>query len=58
MTTLPERIRATKAQLRIAIKQYNQSQRLLERLKKSLDELERKNEHHLAQLKRKAKPAK
>lgn len=56
MTNLPERIRSTKAQLRIAIKQYNQSQRLLERLKKSLDELERKDE--LARAKRKTKSAK
>lgn len=56
MNTLQDRIRSTKAQFRIAVKQYNQSQRLLERLKKSLDELERKDE--LARIKRKAKPTK
>jgi sRNA-binding protein len=53
MNTLKDRIRSTKAQLRIAIRQYNQSQRLLERLKKSLDQLERKDE--LARAKQKAK---
>lgn len=58
MTDLPERIRATRAQLRIAIKQYNQSQRLLERLKKSLDTLETRHEHKLARAKSKIKPAK
>lgn len=56
MTNLPERIRATKAHLRIAVKQYNQAQRLLERLKKHIDQLERKDE--LARAKRKAKSAK
>ena len=45
MNTLKDRIRSTKAQLRIAIRQYNQSQRLLERLKKSLDQLEKKDAH-------------
>ena len=53
MNTLKDRIRSTKAQLRIAIRQYNQSQRLLERLKKSLDQLERKDE--LARAKQKVK---
>lgn len=53
MTDLPERIRSTKAQLRIAARQYNQAARLLERLKKSLDNLERKHESNLARAKRK-----
>lgn len=56
MTDLPERIRATKAQFRIAAKQYNQAARLLERLKKSLDNLEKKHELKLARAKRKTKP--
>ena len=56
MNTLKEKIRSTKAQFRIAIKQYNQAQRLLERLKKHIDQLERKDE--LARAKRKAKSAK
>jgi AmiR/NasT family two-component response regulator len=55
MNTTQEKIRSTKAQLRIAIRQYNQSQRLMERLKKSLDQLERKDE--LARAKQKAKHA-
>lgn len=53
MTLLPEKIRSTKAQLRIAIRQYNQSQRLVERLKKSLDNLERRHEVKLARAKSK-----
>jgi tRNA(Phe) wybutosine-synthesizing methylase Tyw3 len=43
MNTLKDRIRSTKAQFRIAVKQYNQSQRLMERLKKLLEQLEKKN---------------
>lgn len=53
MNTLKEKIRSTKAQFRIAVKQYNQAARLLERLKKSLDNLERKHESNLARAKRK-----
>jgi AmiR/NasT family two-component response regulator len=55
MNTLKDRIRSTKAQFRIAVKQYNQAQRLMERLKKSLDQLEKKDE--LARAKQKAKHA-
>jgi len=55
MNTLKDRIRSTKAQFRIAVKQYNQSQRLMERLKKSLEQLEKKDE--LARAKQKAKHA-
>jgi hypothetical protein len=55
MNTLRDRIRSTKAQFRIAVKQYNQAQRLMERLKKSLDQLEKKDE--LARVKQKAKHA-
>jgi len=55
MNTLRDRIRSTKAQFRIAVKQYNQAQRLMERLKKSLDQLEKKDE--LARAKQKAKHA-
>jgi uncharacterized membrane-anchored protein YhcB (DUF1043 family) len=42
MTDIRERIRSTKAQLRIATKQYNQAGRLLARLTKSLEQLEKK----------------
>jgi AmiR/NasT family two-component response regulator len=55
MNTLKDRIRSTKAQFRIAVKQYNQSQRLMERLKKSLEQLEKKDE--LARAKQKSKHA-
>ena len=53
MNTTREKIRSTKAQFRIAVKQYNQAQRLMERLVKTLDQLEKKNE--LAQAKQRAK---
>lgn len=56
MNTLQDRIRSTKAQFRIAVKQYNQAQRLMERLKKSLEQLEQKDA--LARAKQKAKHAK
>jgi hypothetical protein len=55
MNTLKDRIRSTKAQFRIAVKQYNQAQRLMERLKKSLEQLEKKDA--LARTEQKAKPA-
>jgi phage shock protein A len=44
MTNIRERIRSTKSQLRIATKQYNQAGRLLARLTKSLEQLEKKYE--------------
>jgi ribosomal protein L14E/L6E/L27E len=53
MNTTREKIRSTKAQFRIAVKQYNQAKRALERLVKTLDQLEKKNE--LANLKQRAK---
>ena len=56
MNTLKEKIRSTKAQFRIAIKQYNQAQRLMERLKKHLNQLEKKDA--VARAKQKAKHAK
>ena len=56
MNTLKEKIRSTKAQFRIAVKQYNQAQRLMEWLKKSLDQLEQKDA--VARAKQKAKHAK
>ena len=52
MNTLQDRIRSTKAQFRIAVKQYNQAARLMERLKKSLEQLE--NKYELARTKSKA----
>ena len=55
MNTLKDRIRSTKAQFRIAVKQYNQAQRLMDRLKKSLEQLE--NKDALARAKQKAKHA-
>jgi hypothetical protein len=56
VNTLKDRIRSTKAQLRIAVKQYNQAQRVLNRLLESLQQLEKKDE--LARAKQKAKSAK
>lgn len=56
MNTLQDRIRSTKAQFRIAVKQYNQARRIMDRIKISLEKLEMKNE--LARAKSKAKPAK
>ena len=44
MTNIKERIRSTKAQIRIATRQYNQSARLLARLTKLLEQLEKRNE--------------
>lgn len=55
MNTTREKIRSTKAQFRIAVKQYNQAARLMERLKKSLEQLE--NKDALARAKQKAKSA-
>jgi len=56
MNTTREKIRATKAQIKIAVKQYNQAERVLIRLVKNLDQLEKKNE--LANAKSKVKPTK
>jgi hypothetical protein len=55
MNTLKDRIRSTKVQLRIAHRQYNQAARLLARLTKSLEQLERKDA--MARTKREAKSA-
>jgi hypothetical protein len=55
MTEIKERIRSTKVQLRIAHRQYNQAARLLARLTKSLEQLERKDA--MARTKREAKSA-
>jgi hypothetical protein len=55
MNTLKDRIRSTKAQFRIAVKQYNQAARVMERLKRSLEQLEKKDE--LATTQSKAKHA-
>lgn len=43
MNTLKDRIRSTKAQFRIAVKQYNQARRIMERVKISLEKLEKKD---------------
>jgi AmiR/NasT family two-component response regulator len=56
MNNLQDRIRASKAQFRIAVKQYNQARRLMERLKKWIEQLEKKDE--LARAKQKSKHAK
>ena len=53
MNTTQEKIRAVKSQIKIAVKQYNQAERALTRLVKTLDQLEAKNE--LAQAKQRAK---
>jgi hypothetical protein len=55
MNTLKDRIRSTKAQFRIAVKQYNQARRVMERLKISLEQLEKKDA--LARAKQKSKHA-
>ena len=44
MNTIKDRIRSTKAQLRIAVRQYNQAERLMLRLTNQLIDLERRNE--------------
>lgn len=56
MNTTREKIRATKAQIKIAVKQYNQAERVLIRLVKNLEQLEQKDA--LARAKQKAKSAK
>lgn len=56
MNTTLEKIRAVKSQLRIAVRQYNQSERLMLRLTNQLINLERKNE--LATVKSAVKSAK
>lgn len=43
MNTTREKIRAVKSQIKIAVKQYNQAERALTRLVKTLDQLEKKN---------------
>ena len=43
MNTTREKIRAVKSQIKIAVKQYNQAERALARLVKTLDQLEKKN---------------
>jgi ribosomal protein L14E/L6E/L27E len=48
MNTTREKIRAVKSQIKIAVKQYNQAKRALERLVKTLDQLETKNELAIA----------
>ena len=55
MNTLKDRIRSTKSQVRIAAKQFNQAERLLARLTKSLEQLEKKS--GLENAKQKAKSA-
>lgn len=56
MNTLQDRIRSTKAQFRIAVKQYNQARRIMDRIKISLEKLEKKSE--LARIESKTKSAK
>lgn len=53
MNTTREKIRAVKSQIKIAVKQYNQAERVLTRLVKNLDQLEKKDE--LARAKSKTK---
>jgi ribosomal protein L14E/L6E/L27E len=53
MNTTREKIRAVKSQIKIAVKQYNQAARVLTRLVKNLEQLEKKDE--LARSKSKAK---
>jgi hypothetical protein len=55
MNTTREKIRAVKSQIKIAVKQYNQAERALARLVKTLDQLEKKNAAHMANTKQRAK---
>ena len=57
MNTIKDRIRSTKAQLRIAVRQYNQAERLMLRLTNQLIDLERRNARNVANTKQKAKSA-
>ena len=58
MNTIKDRIKATKAQLRIAQKQYNQANRLVDRLCNQLAKLEYQYENELERTQQKAKPTK
>ena len=58
MNTIKDRIKATKAQLRIAVRQYNQAHRLVYRLGNQLFKLEQKHDLQLARAEQKAKPTK
>ena len=52
MNTIKDRIKATKAQLRIAVRHYNQAERLMLRLTNQLIDLERRQEKANAKSKR------
>lgn len=58
MNTIKDRIKATKAQLRIAEKQYNQATRVFNRLLNQLIKLEQRHAYELERAQQKAKPAK
>jgi hypothetical protein len=58
VNTIKDRIKATKAQLRIAMKHYNQAERTLERLIATLARLEDRHALQLARAEQKAKPTK
>ena len=44
MNTIKDRIKATKAQLRIAVRHYNQARRVVDRLLNQLTKLEHRQE--------------
>ena len=58
MNTIKDRIKATKAQLRIAVRQYNQASRLVDRLQLQLYKLDQRHAIQLARAEQKAKPTK
>ena len=58
MNTIKDRIKATKAQLRIAEKHYNQARRVVDRLCNQLAKLEHRYENELERTQQKAKPTK
>ena len=58
MNTIKDRIKATKAQLRIAEKHYNQAKRVVDRLLNQLTKLDQRHAIQLARAEQKAKPTK
>ena len=58
MNTIKDRIKATKAQLRIAVRHYNQAKRVVDRRLNQLAKLDQRHAIQLARAEQKAKPTK
>lgn len=58
MNTIKDRIKATRAQLRIALRTYNQITRLVSKLQMALTKLENRHALQLARAQQKIKPTK